>query len=135
MISCWRWKQSYGTIHERKNQSMNLTEEQIKNFQKRVLNAKSKEEVVAIVKEMGVDTTVEEIDQFLENAPKNLEPLKDEELEAVVGGVNAPDIPQYDAIKKYYEQKGPNPAFILCIYYIPSPICYEIIQVIESGKA
>lgn len=34
-------------------------------------------------------------------------------------------------LKRYYLQKGPNLTFILGIYYIPSPIVYEIVQVIE----
>ncbi len=35
-------------------------------------------------------------------------------------------------LKRYYMQKGPNLAFILGIYYVPSPIMYEVIQVIEK---
>ena len=34
-------------------------------------------------------------------------------------------------LKRYYLQKGPNLTFILGIYFIPSPIVYEIVQVIE----
>ena len=68
------WKQSYGTIHERKKQSMNLTEDQIKNFQKRVLNAKSKEEVVAIVKEISKSEYIRKINQ-IEQGLSNLDYL------------------------------------------------------------
>ncbi len=38
-------------------------------------------------------------------------------------------------LKRYYLQKGPNPTFILGIYFIPSPVVYEIVQKIEQEVA
>ena len=42
------------------------------------------------------------------------------------------DVPKYEVIKDYYREKGANLAFILCIYFIPSPSCYDIIKLIEE---
>ncbi len=37
----------------------------------------------------------------------------------------------YSFIKRYLQQKGPNLAFVLGIYFIPSPVVYEMIQLME----
>lgn len=113
---------------------MKLTDEMIKDFQKKITNATSLEEVVAIAKEMGEDISLEEAAQILEEIPAEIKPLSENELNSVVGGatIRKEDIPMYDTIVNYYMEKGPNLAFIMCVYYIPSPICYEIIQIIEK---
>lgn len=113
---------------------MNISEEMIKEFQEKMTNATSSEEVVQITKELGKDISLEEATAFLKDRPVGVEPLSDDELEQVSGGEDI-DIPQYEIITDYYKEKGPNLAFILCIYYIPSPLCYEIIQVIEEEVA
>lgn len=110
---------------------MNLSEEQIKEIQEKMVNAESPEEIVKIVKDLGEDISVEDIERFIDKHPDKIEPLSIDDLESVNGGEEI-DIPQFQAIRDYYREKGPNAAFILCIYYIPSPICYEIIQVIEK---
>lgn len=44
---------------------------------------------------------------------------------------NERNIPQYGVIKQYLMEKGANLAFILGIYYIPSPSVYDIIKIME----
>lgn len=110
---------------------MKLSGEQIKEIQEKMVNAKSPEELVEIIKEFDEDITVDDITNFREKYPDKIEPLGLEDLEQINGGEEL-DIPQFKTIRDYYLEKGPNSAFILCIYFIPSPICYEIIQVIEK---
>ena len=38
-------------------------------------------------------------------------------------------------LKRYYMQKGPNLTFVLGIYFVPSPVVYEIVQNIEQEVA
>ena len=38
---------------------------------------------------------------------------------------------QYGMVKRYLMERGPNFAFILGIYYVPSPIMYEVIHLME----
>ena len=74
----------------------------------------------------------EELKKFVDYAKENKSIiLYDSAYEAFI---TEEDIPQLETIRNYYREKGPNLAFILCIYYIPSPICYEIIQVIEKEE-
>ncbi len=49
-----------------------------------------------------------------------------------IKSIETENITQYKEIKRYYREKGANFAFTLCIYYIPSPFCYEIIEHIEK---
>lgn len=115
---------------------MELKKEQCELLQEKLTAASSPEELVKASNAMGCDLTDADAAELLAtvNAKKENEgKLTDETLKPVTGGVQ-PDIPQYEMIRKYYKEKGPNPALILCIYYIPSPICYEIIQVIEKEE-
>ena len=110
---------------------MKLTNEQAKQLQEQL--AKNPAEAAQMAKEYGVDLSVEDVEQVLENVSGGVQAISDDVLEKISGGENV-DIPQFEIIRDYYRQKGPNPALILCIYYIPSPICYEIIQVIEEEE-
>lgn len=60
--------------------------------------------------------------------------LPDVALEKVSGGdfVIDKEATHYDLVKRYYFQKGAQLAFILFIYYTPSPIGYDVIQIIED---
>lgn len=113
---------------------MKFSSEQIKEIQAKMANAKNPEDIVKIAKELGEDISVDDVAKFIEEHPNARKPLSEDELEHVIGGEQV-DIPQYEIIRDYYKEKGPNSAFILCIYYIPSPICYEIIQVIEKEES
>lgn len=117
---------------------MKFSPEQIQEMQSKLASADTHQDIIDIAKEYGEDISVEDIKSFAESFQSmdgdetdELQPMSREDLDSISGGANS-DIPQYDIIREYYKQKGPNPAFILCIYYIPSPICYEIIQVIEK---
>lgn len=99
--------------------------------------ANTPEELIKAAKAMGYDLTDADAAELLAtvNAEKENEgKLVDESLKPVNGGEQV-DIPQFETIRNYYKEKGPNLAFVLCIYYIPSPICYEIIQVIEKEES
>lgn len=109
---------------------MNLTKEQAQQLQEKLAGKKDPEEVAKLAKELGIDLSAENVEEILGNI-SGVQALSDEDLEKISGGEEI-DIPQYETIREYYREKGPNMAFILCIYYIPSPICYEIIQVIEN---
>lgn len=61
--------------------------------------------------------------------------LDEKELDMVCGGVKFAYIPQRGFIKRTLMERGPNFAFILGIYYIPSPIMYEVIQAMEDEIA
>lgn len=116
---------------------MELKKEQCELLQEKLTAANSPEELVKAVKAMGCDLTDADAAGIWAKVktPEETEgKLADESLKPVNGGKQE-DIPQYEMIREYYKQKGPNPALILCIYYIPSPICYEIIQVIEKEEA
>ena len=41
------------------------------------------------------------------------------------------ECPMWGVIKRYLQQKGANLAFILAIYYIPSPTMYDAIKIME----
>lgn len=111
---------------------MKLSNEQIKTLQKELITAKTPEEIAAIREKLEDDVTIEDFDQLLATAHNMRKELSEDVLENITGGIQTSDIPQYDVIKDYYKEKGANLAFILCIYYIPSPICYDIIQIIEE---
>lgn len=116
---------------------MELKKEQCEQLQEKLTAASSPDELMNAANAMGCDLTDADAAELLAtvNARKETEgKLADELLKPVNGGEQL-DIPQYQMIRDYYKQKGPNPALILCIYYIPSPICYEIIQVIEKEEA
>lgn len=112
---------------------MKLTNEQAKQLQEKLAEEKNPGNAAKTAKEFGIDISAENMEQLLEKVSGGAQALSDDMLEKISGG-NGGDIPQYELIRDYYRQKGPNPAFILCIYFIPSPICYEIIQVIENEE-
>lgn len=110
---------------------MNLSKEQATQLREKLAANKNPEEVAKVAQEYGIDLSTEDAEQILANVSGGVQAISDDVLEKINGGE---DIPQYATIRDYYKQKGPNAAFILCIYFIPSPICYEIIQVIEKEK-
>lgn len=112
---------------------MKFSNEQAKQLQERLAAEKNPAEAAKIARELGIDLSAEDMEEVLAKVSGGAQELSDDMLEKISGGAE-PDIPQYELIRDYYRQKGPNPAFILCIYYIPSPICYEIIQVIEEEE-
>lgn len=112
---------------------MILSSEQAKLLQEKLAEEKNPEKAAKIAKEYGIDLSTENMEQLLEEISGGVQELSDDMLEKISGGEEV-DIPQIETIREYYRQKGPNLAFILCIYYIPSPICYEIIQVIEKEE-
>ena len=101
-----------------------LNKEELKTKMKQLTdNGASMDELKAFVAEQGI--TINEVDT------KN-GPLSDEELEKVSGGIEVDkEAFQYDVIKRYYFQKGAQLAFILFIYFIPSPTGYDVIKYIE----
>lgn len=114
---------------------MNFSKEQLEQLRGKLAAAKSPEEITAIAKELGYEIPAEDAAEFIasvRNEKNKAELLADDRLDGVNGGFDVDSIPQYQAIKDYYCQKGANLAFIFCIYFIPSPLCYEIVEVIED---
>ena len=112
---------------------MKFSIEQAKELQEKLTELKNPEEAAKAAKELGIDLSAENMEEILAKVSGGVEALSDDMLEKINGGEEV-DIPQFEVIRDYYRQKGPNLAFVLCIYYIPSPICYEIIQVIEKEE-
>lgn len=111
---------------------MKLSNEQISALQDKMAAARTSEEIVEIQKEMGNDISVEDAAQLLAAFRNAEEELTDNMLENISGGIEIDNVPQYEVIKDYYKEKGANLAFILCIFFIPSPTCYDIIKIIEE---
>ena len=101
-----------------------MNDEELRNKVKQLMDkGASFDEVRAFAAEQGI--TINEQDM------KNI-PLSDEELEKISGGIEVDkEAFQYDVIKRYYFQKGAQLAFILFIYFIPSPTGYDVIKYIE----
>lgn len=111
---------------------MKLSNEQIIALQNKMAVAKTPEEIVEIQKELGNSISLEDAAQLLATLKHSEKELTDDMLESISGGIEIDNVPQYDVIKDYYKEKGAILAFILCIYYIPSPTCYDIIKIIEE---
>lgn len=110
---------------------MKLTKEQCQQLLDQVSDNPA--EIKKTAHEMGIDLSDELAEKFREKAREGKKEVSDEELDSVVGGIElGEDIPNLDVIREYYDEKGPNLAFILCIYYIPSPSCFDIIKLIEE---
>lgn len=127
---------------------MNLSIEQAQQLQEKLAANKNPEEAAKIAAEYGIDLSAEAVEQILDKVSGGVQALSDDALENISGGenVNPREVPQFQILKDYYKHlmtcdpadypksggNPPNLTFILCIYYIPSPICYEIVQVIEE---
>ena len=116
---------------------MALKKEQIEQLQDKLLMAQNAEEIANAVKAAGCEMPDAEAAGFLAKVKAEGETegkLADEAMLPVSGGIEVSNVPQYQVIKDYYYEKGPNLAFILCIYYIPPPTCYDIIKLIEHEE-
>ena len=122
------------TLNIREEETVKLSEDKIWQFQGRMMAAKNPEDVVSVAKEMGYEMPEEDAAGFLATVKGEEDDgsIPDEMLSSVNGGIEIGDVPQYDVIKDYCKEKGANLAFILCIYFIPSPSCYDIVQIIEQ---
>lgn len=109
---------------------MKLSNEQAKQLQEKL--AKNPAEAAQMAKEFGVDLSAEDMEQVLDKVSGGVQMLSDDALEKASGGIEINNVPNYDVIKDYYKEKGANLAFILCIYFIPSPTCHDIIKLIEE---
>lgn len=109
---------------------MKLTGEQAQQLQEKL--AKNPAEAAQMAKEFGVDLSTEDMEQVLGKVSGGVQAVSDDALENISGGIEINNVPNYDVIKDYYKEKGANLAFILCIYFIPSPSCYDIIKIIEE---
>lgn len=113
---------------------MKLTNEQAKHLHDKLAVAKNPEEAAKVAKEFGIEVPAEALGNILENVG-SIQTLSDNALEKINGGEWL-DIPEdtYEAIRVAYDQGGPQLAFPVCIYFIPSPLCNEIIYGVEEER-
>ncbi len=110
---------------------MKLTKEQVNQLQEKLAGNKNPEEIAELAKECGIDISAEDMKKVLEDA-NGMQALSDDETAKVSGGSDI-DLPPhiYRAIKEAYEEGGPSLAVATCLFYIPSPICYNIVHTME----
>lgn len=114
---------------------MKQSKEQLDRLLKKLPAAKSAEEIMQIAKESGREIPVDDAARFLEKRKTGQEALTDETLAAFYGGFGTDSVPHYQDIKDCFIARGANQAFTLCIYYIPSPLCEEIVELCEEELA
>ena len=100
---------------------MKLSDEQVQQLQEKLAAEKNPAEAAKIAKEYGIDITAEDMEAVLAQVSGG----------GSYGQLDLTDF-QYTAIRGAYERKGPNEAFVTCIYLIPSPICWDIVGAIEE---
>ncbi len=110
---------------------MKLSNEQIKQLHEKLDAASNSEEAAKAAQELGIDISADDMGKVLENVG-GVQAMSENALEKISGGT-AIDLPPhvYNAIKDAYEDGGPSLAVATCIFYIPSPICYEIVHTME----
>ena len=115
---------------------MKISNKQGSQLQEKLAKNNNPEETAKIAQECGIDVSVEEMEQIMNKVSSDEQELSDDELETVSGGIEiGDDFPHYQDIKEYYLEKGANLAFIFCIYFVPSPSCYDMIKLFEEELA
>lgn len=115
---------------------MALEKEQYAQLQATLKTAQNPDGIVKAAKMLDYQISDEDAAALFTEIQSSKEPegkILDEGLKVVNGGITTDQIPQYQEIREYYKTKGPNFAFTLCIYYIPSPFCYDVIEYIEKN--
>lgn len=105
---------------------MKLSNEQIKQLHEKLDAASNSEEAAKAAQELGIDFSAEGMGKVLENVG-GVQAMSENALEKISGGT-AIDLPPhvYNAIKDAYEDGGPSLAVATCIFYILSPICFNV---------
>lgn len=111
---------------------MNLSKSQLEQLSKEMTAASGPAESAKIANAYGIDLSAEGMEDILGKVSAGVRELSDDALETINGGIEINNVPNYDEIKQYYREKGANLAFIMCIYFIPSPSCYDIVKIIEQ---